>query len=129
MDHESANPAADLEKARQLAVQDDQVDLLDDVEDGEPLDASAVVYVSTEPAELLQIDGPAQSHRRGCSTSPIRPTDFSRSRDRQPLRAHFRTLVSGAALQDGPSERGRRQAAGDFARIARPCNRTYPQAP
>ena len=56
----SANPAADLEKARQLAVQEDQVDLLDDVEDGEPLDASAAVYVSTEPAELLQVDGPAQ---------------------------------------------------------------------
>ncbi|HKQ23676.1 MAG TPA: hypothetical protein VJT81_04435 [Burkholderiales bacterium] len=57
----STNPAADLEKARQLAVKDDQVDLLDDdVEDGEPIDASAVVYVSTEPAELLQIEGPAQ---------------------------------------------------------------------
>src|SRR6266404_8300349 len=57
----SANPAADLEKARQLAVQQDQVDLLnDDIENGEPLDASAAVYVSTEPAELLQTDGPAQ---------------------------------------------------------------------
>ena len=57
----SANPAPDLEKARQLAVQEDQVDLLDeDVENGEPLDTSAVVYVSTEPAELLQTDGPAE---------------------------------------------------------------------
>jgi len=57
----SANPASDLEKARQLAVQEDQVDLLDeDVEDGEPLDASAVVYVGTEPTELLQTDGPPQ---------------------------------------------------------------------
>jgi len=37
------------------------VDLLDeDVENGEPLDTSAVVYVSTEPAELLQTDGPAE---------------------------------------------------------------------
>ncbi|MGH8731232.1 MAG: hypothetical protein ACREVF_05915, partial [Burkholderiales bacterium] len=57
----SASSSADLEKARQLAVQEDQVDLLDeDVEDGEPLDTAAAIYVSTEPAELLQTDGPAQ---------------------------------------------------------------------
>jgi len=105
----SANPAADLEKARQLAVQADQVDLLDDdVEDGEPLDASAVVYVSTEPAELLQTDGPAQY-------APIQGTQLlyvtnSPNRILLDLRtaSHY-VLISGRwyrarALQRGPWE-------------------------
>jgi hypothetical protein len=105
----SANPASDLEKARQLAVQEDQVDLLDeDVEDGEPLDASAVVYVSTEPAELLQTDGPAQY-------APIRDTQLlyvsnSPNRIFLDLRtaSHY-VLISGRwyrarALQRGPWE-------------------------
>ncbi|MGQ0577360.1 MAG: hypothetical protein ACT4PQ_00445 [Betaproteobacteria bacterium] len=57
----SASLSADFEKARQLAVQEDQVDLLDeDVEDGEPLDTAAAIYVSTEPTELLQTDGSPQ---------------------------------------------------------------------
>jgi hypothetical protein len=105
----SANPAADLEKARQLAVQQDQVDLLnDDVENGEPLDASAAVYVSTEPAELLQTDGPAQY-------APIQGTQLlyvTNSPDRIFLdlrTANHYALISGRwyrarALQRGPWE-------------------------
>ena len=119
----SANPAADLEKARQLAVQDDQVDLLDDdVEDGEPLDASAVVYVSTEPAELLQIDGPAQY-------APIQDTRLlyvTNSPNRIFLdlgtASHY-VLISGRwyrarALQHGPWEYvAAGKLPGDFALI------------
>ncbi|HWH47274.1 MAG TPA: hypothetical protein VN664_05685 [Burkholderiales bacterium] len=105
----SAMPAADLEKARQLAVQEDQVDLLDDdVEDGEPLDASAVVYVTTEPAELLQTDGPAEY-------APIQGTQLlyvTNSPDRIFLdlrTANHYVLISGRwyrarALQRGPWE-------------------------
>lgn len=119
----SANPAADLEKARQLAVQEDQVDLLDeDVEDGEPLDASAVVYVSTEPAELLQTDGPAQY-------APIQGTQLlyvtnSPNRLFLDLRtANHYVLVSGRwyrarALQRGPWEYvAAGKLPGDFALI------------
>jgi len=119
----SANPAADLEKARQLAVQQDQVDLLnDDVENGEPLDASAAVYVSTEPAELLQTDGPAQY-------APIQGTQLlyvTNSPDRifLDLRTtnHY-ALISGRwyrarALQRGPWEYvAAGNLPGDFALI------------
>jgi hypothetical protein len=119
----SANPAADLEKARQLAVQQDQVDLLnDDVEHGEPLDASATVYVSTEPAELLQTDGPAQY-------APIQDTQLlyvSNSPDRIFLdlrTANHYALISGRwyrarTLQRGPWEYvAAGNLPGDFALI------------
>jgi hypothetical protein len=119
----SANPAADLEKARQLAVQQEQVDLLnDDVENGEPLDASAAVYVSTEPAELLQTDGPAQY-------APIQGTQLlyvTNSPDRIFLdlrTANHYALISGRwyrarALQRGPWEYvAAGNLPGDFALI------------
>jgi hypothetical protein len=119
----SAKPAVDLEKARQVAVQEDQVDLLDDdVEDGEPLDASAVVYVTTEPAELLQTDGPAEY-------APIQGTQLlyvTNSPDRifLDLRTtnHY-VLISGRwyrarALQRGPWEYvAAGNLPGDFAQI------------
>jgi hypothetical protein len=119
----SANPAADLEKARQLAVQQGQVDLLnDDVQDGEPLDASATVYVSTEPAELLQTDGPAQY-------APIQGTQLlyvTNSPDRIFLdlrTANHYALISGRwyrarTLQRGPWEYvAAGNLPGDFALI------------
>jgi hypothetical protein len=57
----AANPSAQLEQARQLATQQDQVDLLQaDAGDGAVTPASVVVFVSTTPTELLQTDGPAQ---------------------------------------------------------------------
>jgi hypothetical protein len=57
----AASPSAQLEQARQLATQQDQVDLLDaDAEDGAVTPASVAVFVSTTPTELLQTDGPAQ---------------------------------------------------------------------
>lgn len=57
----AANPSAQLEQAKQLATQQDQVDLLDsDAEEGAVTLASVSVFVSTTPTELLQTDGPAQ---------------------------------------------------------------------
>ena len=57
----TANPSAQLEQAKQLATQQDQVDLLDaDAEEGAVMPASVSVFVSTTPTELLQTDGPAQ---------------------------------------------------------------------
>jgi hypothetical protein len=55
------NPSAQLEQARQLATQQDQVDLLDaDAGDGAAPPAAVSIFVSTTPTELLQTDGPAQ---------------------------------------------------------------------
>jgi len=46
---------------RQLATQQDQVDLLDaDAADGAAPPAAVSIFVSTTPTELLQTDGPAQ---------------------------------------------------------------------
>lgn len=57
----AANPSAQLEQTRQLATQQDQVDLLDaDAGEGAATPASVSVFVSTTPTELLQTDGPAQ---------------------------------------------------------------------
>jgi hypothetical protein len=57
----TTNPSAQLERAKQLAVQQDQVDLLDaDAGDAAVMPANLVVFVSTTPTELLQTDGPAQ---------------------------------------------------------------------
>ena len=57
----TANPSAQLEQAKQLATQQDQVDLLDaDAGEGAVTPASVSVLVSTTPTELLQTDGPAQ---------------------------------------------------------------------
>ena len=57
----TVNPSAQLEQAKQLATQQDQVDLLDaDAEDGAVTSASLSVFISTTPTELLQTDGPAQ---------------------------------------------------------------------
>ncbi len=58
---EAADPPAQLEQAKQLATQQDQVDLLE-ADAGENPAAPAVlsVFVSTTPAELLQTEGPAQ---------------------------------------------------------------------
>ena len=119
----SANPAADLEKARQLAVQEDQVDLLDeDIEDGEPLDASAVVYVSTEPAELLQTDGPAQ-YAPIQGTQLLYVTNSPNSIFLDLRTASHYVLISGRwyrarALQRGPWEYiAAGNLPGDFAMI------------
>ena len=57
----TASPSAQLEQARQLALQQDQVDLLEaDTEDGATVPADLSVFVSTTPTELLQTDGLAQ---------------------------------------------------------------------
>jgi hypothetical protein len=55
------NPSPQLERAKLLATQQDQVDLLEaDAGDGAALPASVAVFVSTTPTELLQTDGPPQ---------------------------------------------------------------------
>ena len=57
----TANPSAQLERAKQVAIQQDQVDLLEaDAEGGATAPVSVGVIVSTTPTELLQTDGPAQ---------------------------------------------------------------------
>ncbi len=57
----AVNPSAQLEQARQIATQQDQVDLLEaDAGDGAAMPASVAVFVSTTPTELLQTDGAAQ---------------------------------------------------------------------
>ena len=57
----TTNPSAQLERARQLATLQDQVDLLDaDAGEGAATPASVAVFISTMPTELLQTDGPAQ---------------------------------------------------------------------
>ena len=55
----AVNPPARLEQAKQVATQQDQVDLLGpDAENAGALPASLDIYVSTAPTELLQTDGP-----------------------------------------------------------------------
>jgi hypothetical protein len=55
------NPSAQLEQAKQIATQQDQVDLLEASSgDGGAIPAAVNVYVSTTPAELVQTDGPPQ---------------------------------------------------------------------
>ena len=55
------NPSAQLEQAKQITVQQDQVDLLQaDGGEGAVTPASVSVIVSTVPTELLQTDGPPQ---------------------------------------------------------------------
>ena len=57
----SANPSAQLEQARQLATQQDQVDLLQgDAGNAGGVPDTVAVFISTTPTELLQTDGPAQ---------------------------------------------------------------------
>jgi hypothetical protein len=57
----TTNPSAQLEQAKQLATQQDQVDLLQaDGSEGAVVPASVSVFVSTTPTELLQTDGPPQ---------------------------------------------------------------------
>ncbi len=57
----TANPSAQLERAKQIAVQQDQVDLLEaDAEDGVSAPALPAIFVTTIPTELLQTDGAAQ---------------------------------------------------------------------
>ena len=56
-----ANPSARLEQAKQIATQQDQVELLGpDAGNAGALPASLDIYVSTAPTELLQTDGPPQ---------------------------------------------------------------------
>ena len=57
----AANPLPQLEQAKQLATQQDVVDLLQaDAADGAAPTGPLSVFVSTAPAELLQTDGPPQ---------------------------------------------------------------------
>ena len=57
----TANPSAQLERAKQLATQQDQVDLLEaDTGDAAVMPAALSVFISTTPTELLQTDGPPQ---------------------------------------------------------------------
>ena len=57
----AANPSARLEQAKQIATQQDQVDLLQaDAGENAVAPASVSVIVSTTPTELLQTDGPPQ---------------------------------------------------------------------
>ncbi len=57
----AANPMPQLEQAKQLATQRDDVDLLQaDAADGAAPTGPLSVFVSTAPAELLQTDGPPQ---------------------------------------------------------------------
>src|SRR5579859_1887322 len=57
----AANPSRRLEQAKQVAMQQDQVDLLaPDAGDAGTLPASLDIYVSTTPTELLQTDGVPQ---------------------------------------------------------------------
>ncbi len=57
----AANPSAQLETAKQIATQQDQVDLLQAASaDGSAMPANVDVFVSTTPSELVQTDGPPQ---------------------------------------------------------------------
>ena len=57
----AANPLPQLDQAKQLATQRDDVDLLQaDAADTEAPTGPLSVFVSTAPAELLQTDGPPQ---------------------------------------------------------------------
>lgn len=55
----AVNPPAALEQAKEAAVAENQVDLLD-ADEGEDAPKNPAIYVSTTPAELLQTDGPPQ---------------------------------------------------------------------
>ena len=52
-----AAATAELERAKQLAVQQGQADLLDE-DKGQANNETPTVYVSTQPSELVQTDGP-----------------------------------------------------------------------
>lgn len=54
------DPPAGLEQAKESAVAENQVDLLDADEGEEQAPKNPAIYVSTTPAELLQTDGPPQ---------------------------------------------------------------------
>jgi hypothetical protein len=55
-----ANAPAQLEQAKEIAVKENQVDLLAPDEGDSPVPKSPAIYVSTTPTELLQTDGPPQ---------------------------------------------------------------------
>jgi hypothetical protein len=116
----TAAPAS-LEKAKEVAVQENQVDLLEP-EEGEAVAAAPAIHVSTTPTELLQTDGPPQY-------SPIENTRLlyvANSPNRIFLDTATQThyvLISGRwfrARNLGPSSWEYVSAAalpGDFARI------------
>ena len=56
----AVNPPAQLEQAKQIATQQDQVDLLEADAGSDVTPTALSVVVSTGPAELLQTEGPAQ---------------------------------------------------------------------
>lgn len=116
------NPPAQLEQAREIAVKDNQVDLLAPDEDAGPLPKSPAIYVSTTPTELLQTEGPPQY-------SPVANTRLlyvTNSPNRIFLdtatQAHY-VLISGRWFRThnlGPNSWEYVSAAslpGDFARI------------
>lgn len=116
------NPSAQLEQAKEVAVKDNQVDLLAPDEDDGPLPKSPAIHVSTVPTELLQTEGPPQY-------SPVEKTRLlyvTNSPNRIFLdtatQAHY-VLISGRwfrARNLGPDAWEYVSAAslpGDFARI------------
>jgi hypothetical protein len=116
------NAPAQLEQAREIAVKDNQVDLLAPDEDEGPMPKSPAIHVSTTPTELLQTDGPPQY-------SPVENTRLlyvTNSSNRIFLdtatQAHY-VLISGRwfrARNLGPDSWEYVSAAslpGDFARI------------
>ncbi len=117
-----ANPPAQLEPAREVAMKDNQVDLLGPDEEEGPMPGSPAIYVSTTPTELLQTEGPPQY-------SPVENTRLlyvTNSPNRIFLdtstQAHY-VLISGRwfrARNLGPKSWEYVSAAslpGDFARI------------
>jgi len=56
----ASNTPASLEKAKEVAVRENQVDLLEPDEGSGPSTATPAIHVSTTPTELLQTEGPPQ---------------------------------------------------------------------